>query len=47
MYVQWRTGKATRNVGDSVATCQERTATVCDVGLQIVQQIQLLKKYFN
>jgi hypothetical protein len=32
--------KANRNVGDSVAKCQKRTATDCDVGLQTVQEMQ-------
>jgi hypothetical protein len=39
--------KATRNFGDSVTKCQERTATVCGVGLQTVQNEQLLEKAFN
>jgi hypothetical protein len=52
MYVHWqgmsivetrRADKATRNAGDSVAKCQERTAAVCDFGLQTVQDIQQLK----
>jgi hypothetical protein len=47
MYVQWkgmsivesgRADKLTRNAGNSVAKYQERTAAVCDVGLQIVQR---------
>jgi len=32
--------KATRNSGESGAKLQERTATVCDVGLQSVQEMQ-------
>jgi len=32
--------KATRNTGDIVTKCQERTAAVCDVGLQAVKMIQ-------
>jgi hypothetical protein len=49
MYVQWqemsivetvRADRATRNTSDSVAKCQERTATVCGVGLQTVQEMQ-------
>jgi hypothetical protein len=30
----WRAGKATRNVGYSVANCQERTAAVYAAGIQ-------------
>jgi len=33
-------GKATGNVGHSVAKCLERTAAVCDGGLQTVQEVQ-------
>jgi hypothetical protein len=49
MYVQWQrlsvvearqTEKSTRNAGDSVATCQNRTATAYDVGLKTVQEMQ-------
>jgi hypothetical protein len=29
-----RADKATRNVGDRVARCHKRIATVCDIGLQ-------------
>jgi len=56
MYVQWqgmsivetlRADRATRNAGDSVAKCQERTATVCDVGHQTVQEMQRVKEAFN
>jgi hypothetical protein len=56
MYVQWqgmslvetrREDKATRNAGDSVANCQERTAAVYDVGLQAVLEIQRLEEAFN
>jgi len=36
----WRADKENRNAGDSVAKCQERTATVCDGGLQTVQGMQ-------
>jgi hypothetical protein len=55
MYEQWqemsivenlRADKATGNKGDIVAKCQERTATVCGVGLQTVQEIQLTKETF-
>jgi hypothetical protein len=49
MFVQWqgmpiagtrRAYKATRNAGDSVAKCQEPTASDCDVGLQTVEEMQ-------
>jgi len=36
-----------QSAGESVAKCQERTATVCDFGLQTVQQMQWLKEAFN
>jgi len=39
-----RAGRATRNAGDSVAKCPERTATVCNVGLQIMQEMECLRK---
>jgi hypothetical protein len=32
--------KATLNAGDSVAKFQERTAAICDVGLQTVQEMK-------
>jgi hypothetical protein len=45
--VETRTAeKLTRNVGDNGAKCQGRTATVCDNGLQTVQQKQRLKNSF-
>jgi len=34
------TDKATRNVDDIVAKCQERTAAVCDTGVQTVKGMQ-------
>jgi hypothetical protein len=49
MYAQWqgmlivemrRADKRTRNVGDNVAKCQERTTAVCDVRLQTMQEMQ-------
>jgi len=39
----WRADKATRNGGDSVAKCHERTATVFDVRLDF----HILRKTFN
>jgi hypothetical protein len=41
-----RADKATRNDSDSVAKCQDRTAAVCDVGLQTEQEMQRPKKAF-
>jgi len=42
-----RADKATRNVGDSVAKYQGRTAAVCDAGLQTVQEMKVLKEACN
>jgi hypothetical protein len=42
-----RVEKATRNADDSVAKCQERTATACDVELGTVQVMHLLQKAFS
>jgi hypothetical protein len=46
-FEMWRADKTTGNAGDNVAKCQERTAIVCDVWLQMVQDIQGLKKALN
>jgi hypothetical protein len=35
-----RAGRATRNGGDIVARYEEQTATVCDFGLQTMQEMQ-------
>jgi hypothetical protein len=43
----WPADRATRNAGDSVAKCQERTATVCGVGLQTVQEMQRVNEAFK
>jgi hypothetical protein len=49
IHVQWQgmsavemqgADKGTRNTSDSVAKCQERTANICDIGLQTMQEMQ-------
>jgi hypothetical protein len=42
-----RAHEATRNAGDSVAKCQEPTATVYDVELQTVKEMQWICEAFN
>jgi hypothetical protein len=42
-----RAEKETGNAHDSVAKCQEGTATLCDAELRIVHEMQWLKKAFN